>query len=321
MRQAGRYLPEYRALREQYEFLDLVRRPELAAEVSLQPWTRFGMDAVILFSDILIPLPAMGVRLSFQEGIGPVLERRIEQAQDVTQLARPRLRTSLPFTFEALEMLRHRLNDDAALIGFVGGPWTLACYLIEGGSGDFASAKALAQKDPTLLRELLALLAVVLADYAREQVRSGADAVQIFDTWGGLLEPAAYEELALPPIAKICEAIHGAGAPSILFIRHSRRLLGAMKASGARVVSVGPDTPLPEAWAVLGPGIATQGNLDPEVLLGSPASVARKVAALLVTVGDRPGHIVNLGHGVSPKTRPENVGAFVETVKAVTGDQ
>jgi uroporphyrinogen decarboxylase len=318
MRQAGRALPEYRALRERYEFLELIRRPELAFEVSLQPFSRFGMDAVILFSDILIPLPSMGIRLAFEEGIGPALERRIEKAADIERLARPRLRTSLPFTFEALEMLRHRLGDDAALLGFVGAPWTLACYMIQGGSGDFSGAVALAERQPELLKTLLDFLAEVLAEYAREQVRAGADAIQIFDTWGGLLEPASYAALAVPPLRRICEAVGDAGGIAILFIRESRRLLGAMKASGAKVASVGSNTPLPEAWTILGDAIATQGNLDPEVLLSSPASVAAKTGELLDAVRHRPGHIVNLGHGVLPETRPESIAAFVETVKRMS---
>lgn len=315
MRQAGRYLPEYRELREKYSFLEMCKKPDVAFEVSMQPWRRFEMDAVIFFSDILIPATGMGLKLEFEEGVGPKFDRKIESISDVNSLARPHIRRTFPYTFETLSNLRHELGEKAALLGFVGAPWTLSCYLTEGGSGDFGAAKNMAaKKDPALLR-LLEMLTDLISEYAIEQVRSGADAVQIFDTWGGLLTPALYSEIAADGVKKICGAIKGAGAVPILFVRDSEKLLPEIRNLGAAVVSIGSHTNLSDAWNILGDSIATQGNLDPEILLGSPASVISKTKEFLKTAGARPGHIVNLGHGVLPKTRPESVGAFVNTVK------
>lgn len=314
MRQAGRYLPEYRELREKYEYLEILCHPELAMEASLQPWTRFGMDAVVLFSDILVPVRAMGVRFSFDEGTGPRLDRRISSDADVSTLVRPRVRTSLAHALEALEMVRHRVREDAAVIGSIGAPWTLACYLTEGGSGSFATAAAMARERPDALMVLLDFVTDVLADYAAEQVRSGADAIQIFDTWGGLLEACRYAELALPRVRRICEAVSSVGGIPILFIRESDRLLEAMRDSGAQVASLGVQTQLARAWEVLGEGVATQGNIDPEILMRSPAAVVAETKRLLEEIRGRPGHIVNLGHGVPPGARVECVKAMVETV-------
>ena len=315
MRQAGRYLPEYRGLREKYGFLEMVKRPELAVEVSLQPWRRFGVDAVILFSDILIPVSAMGVRLSFEEGRGPVLDRRVRSSSDIAKLARPHVRTQLSFTLEAIEALRHEVGDEAALVGFVGSPWTMACYMTEGGSGEFAGALSMARDRIGDATALMDFLADVLSEYAVAQARAGCDAVQIFDTWGGLLESAEYVDLVLPQVKRICDAVRGAGSIPIFFVRESDKLLEAMRDSGAQVAGLGPNASLSRAWEVLGPGIATQGNIDPEKLLSSPASVVKETEGLLSAIAKRPGHIVNLGHGVLPRTRPDCVKALVDTVK------
>ena len=314
MRQAGRYLPEYRELREKYGFLEMVRKPELAVEVSLQPWRRFGVDAVILFSDILIPVSAMGVRLSFEEGTGPLLDRTVESVSDIARLARPHVRTQLSFTTEAIEALRQEVGDEAALLGFVGSPWTIACYMTEGGSGEFNRALSMARGGGEMV-SLLDFLSDALSEYAVAQARAGCDAVQVFDTWAGLLEPGEYAELVLPRVKRICDSISEAGAVPILFIRESARLLEAMRDSGAQVASLGPRTDLPRAWEILGEKMATQGNIDPEKLLASPASVVGETEALLSAISKRHGHIVNLGHGVLPKTRPDCVKAFVDTVK------
>lgn len=315
MRQAGRYLPEYREIREKYSFLEMCKKPDLAFEVSMQPWRRFEMDAVIFFSDILIPATGMGLKLEFEEGAGPKFDRKIESISDVNGLARPHIRRAFPYTFETLNNLRHELGEKAALLGFVGAPWTLSCYLTEGGSGDFGAAKEMASnKDPALIK-LLEILTDVIAEYAVEQVRSGADAVQIFDTWGGLLAHGLYSEIAADGVKKICVAIKGAGAVPILFVRDSEKLLNEMRSLDASVISIGSHTSLSEAWRILGDSIATQGNMDPEVLLGSPASVTNRTKEFLKTAGTRSGHIVNLGHGVLPKTRPDSVKAFVDTVK------
>lgn len=317
MRQAGRYLPEYREIRLKYGFLEMVKKPDLAVEVSLQPFKRFRMDAVILFSDILIPVAPMGIKLSFEEGRGPVLDRRVECLSDVAKLARPSVRNAFSFTFEALEELRARLGDDAALVGFVGSPWTIACYMVEGGSGEFAGALKMADEEGGTMEKLLDFLASVLSEYAVRQARSGCDAIQIFDTWGGLLSEQRYTELVLPRVASICRAVREAGAVPILYIRESERMLGVMRDSGAQVVSLGSGASIAKAREFLGEKIATQGNLDPEKLLSSPASVVEATESMLLEANASKGHIMNLGHGVLPQTRPDCVKAFVDTVKAV----
>lgn len=314
MRQAGRYLPEYREIREKYSFLEMCRRPELAFEVSMQPWRRFKMDAVIVFSDILIPATAMGLKLEFEEGAGPRFDRKIQTSSDVNSLSRPHIRRTLGTILETLGNLRHELGDESALLGFVGAPWTFACYLTEGGSGDFNAAVGMAKKNDPALLDLINFCADVIAEYAVEQVRAGADAVQVFDTWGGLLEPGIYSAVASGGVKKICSAIKSAGGVPILFVRDSEKLLGELGDSGAKVISIGSTTRLSDAWKILGSDIATQGNLDPELLLGSPADVIRATEMLMEEIGPRAGHIVNLGHGVLPKTRPESVKAFVDTV-------
>ena len=322
MRQAGRYLPEYRELREKYSFVEMSERPELAIEISLQPLCRFDMDAVIFFSDILTPLKAFGITLSFEEGSGPKLDRKISTEQEVDALstpAAPAIRRQIPFALTILEELRMQLREEKALLGFVGAPWTIACYMIEGGSGGFTEAVRMAEgalnHDRGTLEKLLDRITDLISLYAVEQVRAGADAVQIFDTWAGLLEPKCYAELALPRIKKICAAIESAGGIPIYFIKESEKHLGTMKDSGAKVVSLGSGTDLTKAWEFLGRNVATQGNLDPEILLGSAASVVSATQRLLDVAGKRPGHIMNLGHGILKGTKPECVQAFVETVK------
>ncbi|MFH0799000.1 MAG: uroporphyrinogen decarboxylase [Pseudomonadota bacterium] len=316
MRQAGRYLPEYCEIREKYSFVEMCRSPGLAVEISLQPWRRFRMDAVIFFSDILIPAQAMGMRLDFEEGKGPVLDRKITSASDIDSLSSPHIRRTLSFSLETIAALKAEVGDEAAILGFVGAPWTIACYMIEGGSGDFSSAVSMAQANRKLLNHLLDRITGTITEYAVEQVRAGADCVQIFDTWAGILDAELYMELAVPRIRGICEAVSKAGGVPILFIKDSEKLLDAMNESGAQVLSVGPRTDLTKAWQIFGKEKATQGNLDPEILLGSPASVVAATLKLLETVKDRPGHIVNLGHGVQQKTKPECVKAMVDTVKA-----
>lgn len=318
MRQAGRYLPEYREIREKYDLLTMFKKPDLIFEVSLQPWRRFEMDAVIVFSDILLPLQAMGVKLEFEEGSGPRLGTKILSDRDVKDLSIPNVRLSFSYLLDALQNISHELKDEIALLGFIGAPWTLACYLIEGGSGDFTSATKLLRESPGTVASLMEKLTTVVTPLAIEQIRSGAAAVQIFDTWGGLLDVESYRRYAVPHLKKVVEAVHRAGAPAILFVRRSLALIEPMIETGADVVSVGPDIDLREALKIAGPRCAIQGNLDPEVLLRSPSMVEMETRTMLEAAGKNMGYIANLGHGVMPGTPPESVGAFVGTVKKWT---
>ena len=315
MRQAGRYLPEYRELREKYDFLTMCRQAELIYEISLQPWHRFAMDAVIVFSDILLPLQAMGPKLKFEENRGPIFEYAVRTKEAVDQLLIPEVRLSFRFLLEAIENLRYEIKEDAALLGFIGAPWTLAVYLIEGGSGDFQTALQLLRDEPSVVEKLMDKIATVTAALAVEQVRAGADAIQIFDTWGGLLTPAQYRRHVLPHLQNVVREIQKVKVPVILFIKKSAALLDEMLSSGADVVSVGSDIHLPDVLGQIGDRAAFQGNLDPEILLRSPSMVERETRRLLDSIGNRSGYIANLGHGVLPQTPVESVKAFVETVK------
>ncbi|MBI4211419.1 MAG: uroporphyrinogen decarboxylase [Deltaproteobacteria bacterium] len=315
MRQAGRYLPEYREIREKYDFLAMCQRSDLAVEVSLQPWRRFRMDAVIVFSDILLIPAAMGVRLSFEKNHGPVFDRPCRSRAELERYEIPNIRRSLAPTLDALETLRSELRDDAALLGFAGAPWTVAAYLVEGGSGDFSAIRKLLHEDPTFVEELLGLVTHATKLYVIEQIRSGADAIQLFDSWGGMLSPEEFRRFSLPSIKTLVAAIREAGASPIVFVRDSEKLFDAMLESGADVLSVGPTVDLGEAIAKAKGKVALQGNLDPETLFRTPHVVSEETKKMLAKVGGTPGYIANLGHGVLPQTRPESVGAFVETVK------
>ena len=315
MRQAGRYLPEYREIREKYDFLTMCKKSDLIFEISLQPWRRFGTDAVIVFSDILLPLQAMGMKLEFEEGSGPRFETKILTDSDVKGLSIPNVRLYFSYLLDAMQNLDHELKEETALLGFIGAPWTLACYLIEGGSGDFGSAIKLLHGSPGTAASLMEKLTTVVTPLAVEQIRSGAAAIQIFDTWGGILPADDYRKYALPHVKKIVDAIHRADAPAIIFVRKCSHLIEAMAETGADVISIGSEINLSDAIGIVGSRAAIQGNLDPEVLLRSPSMVEMETQRLLETVGNRSGYIANLGHGVMPATSPESVRAFVETVK------
>jgi uroporphyrinogen decarboxylase len=326
MRQAGRYLPEYREVRRNVSFLDLCRRPDLAAEVSLQPFRRFQPDGVIFFSDILIPIAAMGAKVEFGDG-GPELPEPVRSASDVGRLHRFDPSGAVAFTGEILAALRSAVGEKAAVLGFAGAPWTLATYLIEGGgSRSFAVIKQMMGRDPETLRRLLDLLADVVGDVLSFQIASGAQAVQLFDTWAGELTARDYRAWALPAAARAISRIRRAphpgplppgegaeGAPVILFVNGCGHLLEAMAESGADVLSVDWRVSLREARR-RAPGLALQGNLDPGLLLGPPEEVTRRVADLVAETNGR-AHIVNLGHGVLPETPIESVGAFFDAVK------
>lgn len=317
MRQAGRYLPEYRAVREKVSFLELCRSVDLAAEVSLQPFRRFAADGVIFFSDILVPVQAMGARVEFADG-GPQLPEPVRDAGAVGRLHRFDPAAAIGFTGEILTRLAREVGDRAAILGFCGAPWTLASYLVEGGgSRSFAVIKEMMGRDRVTLRRLLDLLADVVADVLSFQIASGARAVQLFDTWAGELALEDYREWALPAATRAIGGIRRAGAPLILYVNGCGHLLEAMDASGADVLSVDWRVSLGQARLRV-PGRALQGNLDPALLLGTPEEVSRRTEAMVAETGGN-AHVVNLGHGVLPGARLECVEAFFAAARRPVG--
>jgi uroporphyrinogen decarboxylase len=317
MRQAGRYLPEYRKMRENVTFLELCRDPERAAEVSLQPFRRFGGDGVIFFSDILVPIEAMGVRVEFGDG-GPHLPQPVRTSADVARLSRFDPSEKIPFTGHILSTLRREVEGQAAVLGFTGAPWTLASYLVEGGSTrSFAAIKTIMGREPAVLQRLLDLLADVVAEVLSYQIESGAQAVQLFDTWAGELAPEDYRRWALPATVRAVEGIRRRGAPVILFINGCGHLLEDMATSGADVLSVDWRVPLGRARRRVS-DLALQGNLDPGVLLGTADEVTRRTRAMIAETGGV-SHVVNLGHGVLPSTPIECVQAFFDAAREPVG--
>jgi uroporphyrinogen decarboxylase len=313
MRQAGRYLPEYRAVREKVSFLELCHSVDLSAEVSLQPFRRFSPDGVIFFSDILVPVEAMGARVEFGDG-GPHLPEPVRSASDVARLSRFDPSGKIAFTGEILGRLSREVGDRAAVLGFCGAPWTLASYLVEGGgSRSFSVIKEMTSRDPETLRRLLDLLADVAADVLSFQIASGARAVQLFDTWAGELSTRDYREWALPAAARAIAGIRRQSAPVILYVNGSAHLLEAMATSGADVLSADWRLPLAEVRRRL-PGVPLQGNLDPAVLGGTPDDVRRRTRAMIAETGGQ-AHVANLGHGILPSARLECVEAFFEAAR------
>jgi len=319
MRQAGRYMPEYRALREKHTLLTLCRTPELAVEVTLQPVRALGVDAAILFSDLLLPLEPLGIPFDFLAGEGPVIERPLRSREDIQALRRFEPREDLGMVLEAIRWLRRELEGKVPLIGFAGAPFTLASYAVEGGhSSSFALTKRLMYGDTDSWHRLAGLLAEVVADYLRAQVEAGAQALQIFDSWVGALDEADYRELVFPHLRTIFEGLRGLGVPVIHFGTGTGHLLRAQREAGGDVIGVDWRTPLDEGWARAGAGVAVQGNLDPTLLFAPRERLLSRVDDVLRRAGGRPGHIFNLGHGILPGTPVENVKAVVDHVHAVT---
>ena len=317
MRQAGRYMPEYRALRERYSLLTLCRTPELAVEVTLQPVRSLGVDAAILFSDLLLPLAPLGVPFDFRAGEGPVIEKPLRGSADVDALRRFEPREELGMVLEAIRLLRRELQ--VPLIGFAGAPFTLASYAIEGGhSSNFALTKGLMYGDPPTWHRLAALLAEVVGDYLRAQVEAGVQALQLFDSWVGALDEADYRELVLPHVRAIFDRLRGLGVPVIHFGTGTGHLLTAQRDAGGDVIGLDWRTPLDEGWRRVGPDVAVQGNLDPTLLLAPRARLLARVDDVLERSGGRAGHVFNLGHGILPTTPVDNVKAVVEHVHART---
>jgi uroporphyrinogen decarboxylase len=320
MRQAGRYMAEYRALREKHSLLTLCRTPELAVEVTLQPVRALGVDAAILFSDLLLPLAPLGIPFDFLAGEGPVIERPVRTSADVEALRAFEPREDLGMVLEAIRLLRRELEGNVPLIGFAGAPFTLASYAIEGGhSSSFALTKGLMYGDPKTWHRLAALLASVVADYLRAQAEAGAEALQVFDSWVGALDAADYREFVLPHVRALFDGVRDVGVPLIHFGTATGHLLALQKEAGGDVIGVDWRTPLDEARRLLGEGVALQGNLDPTLLLGPRERLLERVDDVLRRAAGRPGHVFNLGHGILPPTPVDNVRAVVERVHAFRG--
>jgi len=319
MRQAGRYLPEYNETRRKAgSFLALAQTPELACEVTLQPVRRYPLDAAIIFSDILTVPDAMGLGLRFVEGEGPKFERPLREERDIRALAAPDMER-LRYVFDAIALTRRELAGRVPLIGFSGSPFTLACYMIEGGgSEDFRTVKTLLYRRPDLLHHILGVNARAAAAYLNAQIAAGAQAVMIFDTWGGMLSEAAFEEFSLAYSRQVIEALtrsaEGAAVPRILFTKGGGGWLAAMARSGADALGIDWQTSLAAARRATGDAVALQGNMDPMALFGTPEAIRREAVRILDSYGAGPGHVFNLGHGISQHTDPQSVAALVDAV-------
>lgn len=319
MRQAGRYMGEYRALREKHGILEICRTPELAVEVTLQPLERLGVDAAILFSDLLIPLEPMGIDFDFVHGEGPKIDNPVSTAGDVEKLRGFEPREALGFTMEAIRQLRRELDGKVPLIGFAGAPFTLASYLIEGGSSrSFAKTKALMYSDPATWHRLASKLASMVQAYLLAQIEAGAQAVQLFDSWAGALAPRDYRELVLPHSRAVLDGLKDASVPVIHFATGNSDLLPLLREAGGDVIGLDWRVDLDVGWDLLGDGVAVQGNLDPAVLLAPCEVVRGRADEVLARVGSRPGHIFNLGHGVLPNTPVDTVADLVQHVHRKT---
>ena len=317
MRQAGRYMSEYQAMRQKYSFLTLCKNVDAAVEVSLQPYKAFGMDAVIMFSDILVIPEAMGLEVVFTESHGPQLPRPVRTEADIDALSAPDPHDKIPFVMQILKQLRRELagDPDTALIGFSGSPWTLATYMIEGGgSKHHIHIKTLMAENPRALHRLLEMLSRAVALYLNAQIESGAQVVQLFDTWAGQLSRDQYRRFVLPYHRQVIDSLHRDQTPVILYVNNSAHLLDLMAEANPDVISVDHLTALSDARAKISPGIALQGNLDPALLFAKPDTLQASIESMLAE-GGRSGYIANLGHGILPQTPVENVRLFVDTVK------
>jgi uroporphyrinogen decarboxylase len=315
MRQAGRYLPEYRALRADHGFLELCKTPALAAEVTLMPVERFPVDAAILFADILLVLEPMGVGLEFAKGDGPVIHRPVRTRADVDALERVAAKDALGYVLETVRLVRERLAGRVPLIGFAGAPFTLASYVIEGGgSRQYRHTKTLMYADPAAWHRLMERLSETIVDYLRSQVAAGAQAVQLFDSWVGCLGPDDYRTYVLPHMRATFRALADTNVPVIHFGTGTAALLELVREAGGDVIGLDWHVDLADAWARVGHDVAVQGNLDPVALFAPPAEIRRRVAHILSRAAGRPGHVFNLGHGVLPETPLEHVGVVIDAV-------
>jgi uroporphyrinogen decarboxylase len=316
MRQAGRSLPEYRSIRERYGLFDIVAQPELCAEVTLQPVRRHDVDAAVMFTDIMFPVLSMGVDVELVEDVGPVVREPIQTAADVERLAVTEPEETVPTILEAVRLVRAELREDQAVIGFCGGPFTVAGYLVEGRpSREFLKVKSLMYREPATWHALMEKLSDQFARYIAAKVHAGADAIQLFDSWVGALSPADYDEFVAPWSARILAAVD---VPTIHFGTGTATLLGSMAAAGGDVIGLDWRIPLDRGWAEVGAEHGVQGNLDPALLLGPWERVEASTLDILERAGGRPGHIFNLGHGVLPGTDPDVLGRLAALVQERT---
>ena len=314
MRQAGRYMAEYREVRKHHSLIEICKSPALAAEVTITAAEILGVDAAIIFADLLLPLEVMGLPFRFAPGEGPVIETPLRSAADIARLQTDKA-ADLGYVSEAIRVTCKHFADRLPVIGFCGAPFTLASYMIEGGSSrNYIETKKMMYRSPQAWGELMNKLVTVLAAYSADQVRAGADVIQIFDSWVGCLSPDDYRRHVLPASKKLVEAVRATGAPVIYFGTDSATLLPAMKTTGADVIGLDWRIPLDEGWRVLGGG-AVQGNLDPVVLFAEWPQVKSAAADVLKRAAGRPGHIFNLGHGILPETPVENVRDLVKFVQ------
>ena len=314
MRQAGRYMPEYRAIREKYSLLEICRHPELAAEVTLQPVRALGVDAAILFADILLPAIPLGVGLEFAKGEGPILQNPIRTLNDVKKLRLVTPESDLEYVMEAIRIVRGQLSG-VPLIGFCGAPFTVASYLIEGGSSrDFIKTKTMMYSAPEVFHALMEKLSIVLGDYLVAQIRAGTQAVQVFNSWIGALSPSDYENFVLPYSQKVLQSAKKENVPVIHFGTNTATLLPLMKRAGGDVIGLDWRIPLDDGWKILGEDVAVQGNLDPAVLFAPLPEIKTRVHDILKCAHGRPGHIFNLGHGILQNTPVDHAKAVVDMV-------
>ncbi len=314
MRQAGRYLPEYRAIREKLSFVEMCMRSDVAAEVTLQPLRRFELDAAIIFADILLPLEPMGIGFHFTPEDGPVIEKPVRSAADLEGVHTIDAASDLQYVMESLRLVRRELDGRVPLIGFSGAPFTLASYIVEGGhSRNYTHVKKLMYEDPATFDRLMTLISDVVVDYLLAQITAGAQVVQLFDSWVGWLGPYDYEHLVLPHVRRVVEQVKGKGAPVIYFGNGASGMLHHIATVPSDVIGVDWRIDIDKAWEQLG-DVAVQGNLDPITLLGPPHAIEERVADVIKRVGGRPGHIFNLGHGLVPQTPPDNVKYVVDAV-------
>ena len=326
MRQAGRYLPEYNATRARAgSFLDLCKNPDLATEVTLQPLARYPLDAAILFSDILTIPDAMGLGLYFAEGEGPKLERPLRDEWEVRNLTAPDPTEHLRYVLDAVSQIKRALAGSVPLIGFSGSPFTLACYMVEGGgSEDFRHIKGMLYRRPDLLHRILEVTTEAVILYLNAQIAAGAQAVMVFDTWGGTLTPAAYREFSLAYLTRIAAGLtrhaDGRRVPSIVFTKGGGLWLESIADAGFDAVGLDWTVDMAEARRRIGERVALQGNMDPAVLFAPPEAIRREVASVLAGFGPGPGHVFNLGHGISRFTDPEHVAVLVDAVHSLSRD-
>jgi uroporphyrinogen decarboxylase len=315
MRQAGRYMPEYRALRKQYSLIEICKKPAVAAEVTITAAEALGVDAAIIFADLLLPLEVMGLPFHFAAGEGPVIERPVREKEDVGRLRTDRA-SELGYVSEAVRLVAKHFEKRLPVIGFCGAPFTLASYMVEGGSSrNYVHTKKMMYSSPAAWDQLLGKLVAVAGEYAAEQVRAGADVIQIFDSWVGCLSVEDYRRYVLPRSTELVHSLQKSGAPIIYFGTETTALLPAMRETGAEVIGLDWRVPLDEGWRILGQGSAVQGNLDPVLLFADWNELSSRARDILQRAAGRPGHIFNLGHGILPETPVENVKALAQFVQ------